>query len=101
MDDIEISYDGKAIGIRPGETVLEGLERAGLNVPSSCRAGACQFCMLKAVDGAVPPNSQKGLKPQLRASGHFLACICRPSESFACLPAHTADFRGFVSIEDI
>lgn len=101
MNDMYVRYENKAIPIRPDETVLDGLERAGVFVPSSCRAGACQFCMLKAVEGKVPSQSQQGLKPHLKASGHFLACICRPKEPLACVPAHTADFRGQVIIQEV
>ncbi len=101
MSDVEICYKERTYRVYPGETVLESLERAGIFVPSSCRAGVCQSCLLKSEEGTPPPRSQEGLKPQLKASGHFLACICRPQEYIKCAPAHTADFRGNVTIKDI
>jgi len=64
------------IALLEGETVLEGLERAGLDVASGCRAGTCCKCMLQAED--PPPDSQRGLRPTLRAQGYFLACQARP-----------------------
>lgn len=64
------------ISLAEGETVLEGLERAGLDVASGCRAGTCCKCMLQADD--PPSDSQRGLRPTLRAQGYFLACQARP-----------------------
>jgi ferredoxin-NADP reductase/ferredoxin len=99
--DLQIKYQGCAAPLVRGETVLEALEKAGVNVPSSCRAGACQSCMMRATDGIVPRAAQAGLKDSLRKSGHFLSCICRPEQDLACEPAHTADFRGMVRIQEI
>jgi ferredoxin-NADP reductase len=57
--------------------------------------------MMRATEGIVPGAAQAGLKDSLRKSGHFLSCICRPDQDLACEPAHTADFRGSVTIQEI
>jgi CDP-4-dehydro-6-deoxyglucose reductase len=63
----------------PGETVLDCPTRQGATVPSSCRSGACQTCLMRALHGAPPAAAaQNGLKPTLREQGYFLACLCRP-----------------------
>ncbi len=77
----EIILDDTAYASTTGETVLDTLTRNGATVPSSCRSGVCQTCLMRAVDGAVPPESQKGLKDTLRARGYFLACQCMPTEA--------------------
>lgn len=59
------------------ETVLEGLERAGIEVASGCRAGTCCKCMLRA--DSPPAASQASLRATLRAQGYFLACQARPT----------------------
>jgi len=74
----EIRFEGRCFTLAPGETVLEGLERQGEGVPSSCRAGVCQSCVLRAVGGEVPAAAQHGLRETLRAQGYFLSCKCRP-----------------------
>ncbi len=73
-----IRYRGRDFHVRDGETVLDCLERSGEKIPSSCRSGVCQSCLLQARSGDVPPESQKGVKPALRKRGFFLACACRP-----------------------
>jgi NAD(P)H-flavin reductase/ferredoxin len=64
----------------PGETVLDCLLRNGVAVSHSCKAGACQSCMIKCTAGAIPAAAQSGLKDTLRAQGYFLACSHRPAE---------------------
>lgn len=63
------------VDAQPGETVLTALLRAGATVPSSCRAGACQSCLLRATAGVPNPIGQQGLKDSLRERGYFLSCI--------------------------
>ncbi|MFT7667763.1 MAG: CDP-4-dehydro-6-deoxyglucose reductase [Planctomycetota bacterium] len=68
----------RTIELAEGETVLEALERAEVDVPSGCRSGTCTKCMLQA-DGTLPAESQRGLRPTLKAQGFFLACQARPT----------------------
>jgi ferredoxin-NADP reductase/ferredoxin len=74
-----ITHEGRPVDVAPGETVLEALLRAGVNAPHSCRAGNCQSCMHRAIDGAPPPESQSGLTDAQKVMGYFLPCICRPT----------------------
>lgn len=74
-----ISLDGKEFDLRENETVLDALLRQGVEVPNSCRAGACQCCMMRAVEGDVPAAAQVGLKPSLKEQGYFLSCSCHPT----------------------
>ncbi len=75
-----ITYKEQAYACSSGESVLECLERQGIMVPSSCRTGVCQSCMMRATQGVAPPKSQNGLKSTLRAQNYFLACVCQPEE---------------------
>ncbi len=73
-----IIFEGKTYECKSGETVLDELTRHGVMLPSSCRSGSCQTCMMRAVNGTPPETSQQGLKDTLKAQGCFLACICKP-----------------------
>jgi CDP-4-dehydro-6-deoxyglucose reductase len=75
-----IVCDGRHVALTEGETVLEGLLRAGMAIPHACRAGACQSCLVRATTGTPPAASQVGLKETLRRQGYFLACAARPAE---------------------
>lgn len=60
------------------ETVLDALLRHGVEVPNSCRKGACHSCMMRVMDGPVPAKAQAGLKETFAHEGYFLACQCQP-----------------------
>ncbi|HEX8911493.1 MAG TPA: 2Fe-2S iron-sulfur cluster-binding protein [Humisphaera sp.] len=82
------------VSLSDAETVLDGLLRAGVDVPNSCRAGACQSCLVRAVEGIVPPAAQVGLKDALKQQGYFLACACRPTTDLAVALAGEAVKRA-------
>jgi NAD(P)H-flavin reductase len=82
-----ISWGGRELPCAAGETVLDRLLRAGVPIPSSCRTGACQTCLLRAARGRPPAASQQGLKDTWRAQGLFLSCQCVPDEDLEVAPA--------------
>ena len=73
-------FEGRSYALEDGESVLDCLLRHGQSVSSLCRSGACQSCLLKATDGALPATAQLGLKEAWKKQGFFLACVCRPQE---------------------
>jgi len=64
---------------RDGETVLEAAERAGFDLPFSCRAGVCSTCRTKVVKGAVEMAQNYALEPWEVEAGFVLACQSRPT----------------------
>jgi ferredoxin-NADP reductase/ferredoxin len=63
-----------------GQSVLDCLTARGHAVPSACRAGVCQSCLMRAVRGGVPEPAQKGLSSTMVARKLFLACQCFPAQ---------------------
>ena len=63
-----------------GQSVLDCLTTRGHAVPSACRAGVCQSCLMRAVRGTVPEKAQTGLTPTMVARNLFLACQCFPTQ---------------------
>lgn len=93
-----ITFANQRYSLREQESVLDCLTRHGLPIPSSCRSGICQTCLMRAVDTAPPAAAQKGLKQSLRERNHFLACQCKPVAdmevalpSDADMPLHDAE----------
>lgn len=98
-----LTFDGRAYDLRPGESVLEGMARHGVGIPSACRAGSCQACVVRSVTGDPGPDARRGLKPTWLASGYFLACMARPSADLAVAGAGS-DIRAparLVSVTDL
>lgn len=69
------------IDIADGESLLDGLLRAGIDVPFGCKGGVCQSCILQSQD-PIPIAAQRGLKNTQVEQGLFLSCSCIPEEGF-------------------
>ena len=87
----DLTFEGQTFTCNDNETVLECLERHGVEMASSCRSGVCQSCLMRSAEGALPESSQKGLKDTLRVQGYFLACQCSPKEALSVSRADSAD----------
>ena len=83
-----VIYAGVAYAAAPGEAVLDTLLRNGVSISNSCRAGACQSCMLRVSAGVVPAVAQRGLKATLVEQGYFLSCACVPETDLRIDPAN-------------
>ncbi|MGZ8245180.1 2Fe-2S iron-sulfur cluster-binding protein [Methylomagnum sp.] len=75
-----IRYADERFELGEDESVLDGLTGHGVPVPSSCRSGVCQTCLMQATDGQPPEAAQQGLKDSLKLQNYFLACVCHPTE---------------------
>jgi len=83
----QLKYKGEVFDVSSGHSVLDTLLEHGQEIPNSCRAGACQSCLMQVTKGSVPEQAQKGLKDSHKAKGLFLACSCQPEEDIdICLP---------------
>lgn len=87
--------------VRPGQRLLEALLEAGFPVPSSCRVGACQTCLVRATVGAAPASAQAGLKDTLRAEGYFLACVAEPEADLEITLSASASLEVPAQIEAV
>ncbi|MDQ6962340.1 MAG: 2Fe-2S iron-sulfur cluster-binding protein [Mariprofundaceae bacterium] len=73
-----ISFEGKTYHCDEDKILLDSLAEHGVNIPFSCRGGACHACLSKITKGTPPPASQMGLRDTLKAQNYFLPCICKP-----------------------
>ncbi len=76
---MQLTFEGRDYELRPGESVLDAMARHGVGLPSACRVGSCQACLIRSVSGDPGPEARRGLKATWLASGYFLACLARPS----------------------
>jgi ring-1,2-phenylacetyl-CoA epoxidase subunit PaaE len=69
------AYD---IPMLDGETVIDAGERAGIEMPYSCRGGMCCTCRAKLVSGEVEMAMNYSLEPWEMEAGYVLTCQARP-----------------------
>jgi 3-ketosteroid 9alpha-monooxygenase subunit B len=75
---IRLADSGKILDARPGESLLETLERYGYKPEFSCRAGACGTCALRKLSGKTRGDESGPLTGRERSSGYVLACVAQP-----------------------
>lgn len=63
---------GLCLEVGPHETMLQVLEKAGVDILSDCRRGSCGVCVTQVVAG-VPDHRDESLTAAERAGGQ---CIC-------------------------
>jgi ring-1,2-phenylacetyl-CoA epoxidase subunit PaaE len=59
------------------ESVLDAAERAGIDLPFSCRAGVCSTCRTKVIRGEVAMAQNYALEDWELEQGYVLACQSR------------------------
>ena len=91
MSMVRITLNGRELGVRADESILDACLRHGENIPFSCRGGVCQACLLQCTEGSVPAQAQRGLAPALQAKGYLLACQCQPEASMTLAAPNPAD----------
>jgi ring-1,2-phenylacetyl-CoA epoxidase subunit PaaE len=79
---ISVLMDGRrrSFPMAPDDaSVLEAAERAGLELPFSCRSGICATCRTKIVSGEAVMSHNIALEPWEMNAGFVLCCQARPT----------------------
>lgn len=76
----ELSCGSHTWAVPEGSNLLDALNRAGINVPYSCRAGSCHACLVRCLQGEPQDARPDALDAGQRLQGWRLACQCSVTE---------------------
>lgn len=55
--------------------ILHSAENQGVDLPFSCRNGACTTCAVRVLSGELVQPEAMGLSPHLQQQGYALLCV--------------------------
>lgn len=77
---VSLHRSGKELLVKPGETILDAVEAAGVEVPQSCLEGLCGSCETPVLEG-VPDHRDMVLSERDKQAGRTMMICCSGAKS--------------------
>lgn len=74
---VELAKTGITVTVPPDSSALEAIEKAGIEVSSSCRKGTCGVCRTDVLNGTVDHRDSVLTPQQQRAHDTMMICVSR------------------------
>lgn len=78
--EVRLHRGGRTVTVPAGETILDILLDAGVNVSFSCSDGICGTCETKVIDG-IPDHRDSFLNDEEKAENSKIMICCSRSKS--------------------
>lgn len=75
--EVVLEATGRVIQVAPGQSVLTAVQRAGVDVPSSCEEGTCGSCETPVLKGEIDHRDSVLTEDERAAGRTMMLCVSR------------------------
>jgi ferredoxin len=73
--EVELARSGRSLMVPAGKSLLDVLLEAGLDVPYSCREGACGSCETRVIAGEIDHRDALLSPDEIQAGNVMFVCV--------------------------